>query len=318
VRVRGAALALAVGCGASPAPDRPHLDVGDGARVRFLALGDGGTGGADQARVAAVAAAVCAAKADADGPGCDFALLLGDLIYPSGATGPDDPAWQTHVEGPLAPIGIPVYAVLGNHDYGPTGMSTAVADAAVAYAVTSERLRLPARAYSFTAGPALFTALDTQAAFLSPLIGEGGQAAWAAALPDAHPRPWRVAFGHHPLRSDGRHGDAGAYEGLPWLPLGDGEAVRALGDDALCGRYDLYLSGHDHNLQWLEPECGLHLIVSGAAGKTTPLQRARPRRFAADHTPGFFWLELTAERMRAEAHGAGGELLYAGEAARVR
>ena len=26
---------------------------------------------------------------------------------------------------------------------------------------------------------------------------------------------WKLAFGHHPYRSNGKHGNAGAYEGLP-------------------------------------------------------------------------------------------------------
>ena len=73
--------------------------------------------------------------------------------------------------------------------------------------------------------------------------------------------PWTIAFGHHPYRSNGKHGDAGAYElGVAWdgiefagLDLGTifGDKFRQWVDDYICNRVDFYLSGHDHNRQWL-------------------------------------------------------------------
>ena len=46
--------------------------------VRFVVLGDGGEGNDTQYAVAAAMDTVCDAKTDDDGPGCEFALYLGD------------------------------------------------------------------------------------------------------------------------------------------------------------------------------------------------------------------------------------------------
>jgi tartrate-resistant acid phosphatase type 5 len=82
------------------------------AAVRFVALGDAGTGSADQHENAKAIARVCAAK------GCDLALYLGDNFYNNGLTGPYDVQLVSKFEKPYAELDIPFYAILGNHDYG--------------------------------------------------------------------------------------------------------------------------------------------------------------------------------------------------------
>ncbi len=45
-------------------------------------------------------------------------------------------------------------------------------------------------------------------------------------------------------------------------------------DDLVCGNVDVYLSGHDHNHQWMnEPEAcgGTELIVTGASSEVKDL-----------------------------------------------
>ena len=47
---------------------------------------------------------------------------------------------------------------------------------------------------------------------------------------------------------------------------------------SICGKVDLYLSGHDHSQQWLNESCkGTELAVSGAGAKTTELAGNEPR-----------------------------------------
>ncbi len=74
---------------------------------------------------------------------------------------------------------------------------------------------------------------------------------------------WKIVYGHHPIRSHGRYGDSEELA-LKLLPI-------------LRGRADLYLAGHEHDLQILEPEDGLHFVISGAGGKSVrkgkPLSR---------------------------------------------
>ena len=85
--------------------------------VRFIAMGDGGEGNADQYAVAATVKSVCDAKDDEHGPGCDFVLYLGDNFYDD-VEGVDDEQFQTKFELPYADLDLPFWVVLGNHDYG--------------------------------------------------------------------------------------------------------------------------------------------------------------------------------------------------------
>ncbi len=279
--------------------------------VRFVALGDGGVGNDTQRRVADAITRVCAAKADAAGAGCDLVLYLGDNVYPEGVTSPDDPQLDEKFEQPYAALDLPFWVVLGNHDYGARSWDRDRAAAQVAYSDRSDRWHMPDRYYTFAAGPARFVGLDTNAVMFEPVWGDDGQGAWLDAVLGGATEPWRVAFGHHPLRSNGRHGDAGRYEGHDWLPIASGASVAAFFDDHLCGRVDLYLSGHDHNRQWLEPACGIELVVSGAAAKTTALVgRGAPTRFEEDTRAGFAWIELRGDALTGEFYDQDGRLDY--------
>src|SRR5690349_21656897 len=79
--------------------------------VRLLALGDAGKGNEGQRRVAVGAARACAAR------GCDLAVLLGDNLYPRGMESSDDPRISERTVEMYADLGVPLYLVLGNHDY---------------------------------------------------------------------------------------------------------------------------------------------------------------------------------------------------------
>ena len=105
---------------------------------------------------------------------------------------------------------------------------------------------------------------------------------------------WKIAYGHHPYISNGRHGNAGNFEGLPGISIVNGAVLKGVIEDSLCGQVDLYLNGHDHNRQWLEPVCGTQFIVSGAAAKTTDFEHRDDNDTAweDDVKPGFLWVEV--------------------------
>ncbi len=285
-------LLLAAGCG-GPAPltlvDDVVIEAADADVVRFVAVGDTGKGNATQRRVAAAIARTCASR------GCDFVILLGDLLYPRGMEDPNDPRAEERVLAPYAQVGAPVYAVLGNHDYA-HGRDTRRAQWLLDFAREAPGVALPGHAWAARVGPVALIGLDTAAAFQ---FGPGEQRAWLDRTLDAHDRPgtWVVVAGHHPLRSDGPHGNAGAYEGWPGVPWMSGTGLgRWLGE--LCGRADLYLAGHDHSRQLLR-HCGMDLVVSGAGSSATAIvDRGNAPRFAKA-TPGFAWLELTPRGGRA-------------------
>lgn len=286
--------------------------------LRFIVLGDGGEGNDAQYEVADVALTVCTAHTDTH-PGCEFALYLGDNFYDDGVTSVKDEQFQTKFELPYADLPFPFYIALGNHDYGELSLLGWKADAEVEYSAYSDKWTLPARYHTFVAGPVQFIALDTNQIMLEGLWGDSGQADWIEDIYATSGMPWRVAFGHHPYRSNGAHGNAGEYEGYDWLPIADGQAVEDFMDDHLCGQVDVYFAGHDHNRQWLEPQCGMELIVSGAAAKTTDLEdRGNSTRFEDDTTEGLMWVEIRGDTFYAEFWRRDGTMDFSGSFVRSR
>jgi len=301
-------LGLLMGCTHGPA----LLDGGQqapapatGPVVRFLALGDAGEGNAPQERVGQAMIAWCAAHTDERGPGCDFVAYLGDNFYPKGVSGPDDPQWRTKWAAPFAGLDLPFYAVLGNHDYGDPPVDRRRARAQLQGPADLPGWVMPGPWYAFDGGPARFVALDTQAVMMGWSHDEQG--AFARQQLDAAGERWRVVLAHHPFKSNGQHGNAGDYEGQTWLPFASGKRIQRLYEDDLCGRSDLVLTGHEHNRQWLEPVCGMQIVIAGAGSKVTPrVDRGDPSEFEDDGRRGFLWVELTPEHLRAafvDEHG---------------
>jgi hypothetical protein len=270
--------------------------------VRFVATGDVGKGNDTQRQVAEAMATVCAQR------GCDLGLLLGDNLYDRGMTRGDDPRMDSVVGDIYRPIGVPFYLVHGNHDYA-HGRNHQHASWARDWAARTDGFEHPAPWYRFEAGPAAFYGLDTTLAFW---YSATPQQAWLNEQLPNERKQWIVAFGHHTFRSNGDHGNAGAYEGWPHVPWMSGAGLASLFDDALCGQVDLYLAGHDHSLQWLE-HCGTQLLVSGAgAAPRPPVDRGNEAIFASGKA-GFFWVEL-GDQMTVVGFDATGEVLVEAKA----
>lgn len=282
--------------------------------LRFIALGDGGEGNATQFKVADVAKTLCESKG-----GCAFALYLGDNIYNSGASGTDDLQFQTKFEQPYALLPFRFYVVLGNHDYGGNGAGFEIwkAEAQVGYTDHSTKWTMPSQYYSFKtpadAGPengpaATFFGLDTNAIMYS---GDSEQKTWLDGQVAGAAGGWKIAYGHHPYVSNGAHGNAGEYEGIPGIPIVSGGNVKKFFDASICGKIDVYLSGHDHNRQWLQPKCGVEFIVSGTAAKETALKpKGTPTFFEQDKTAGLLLVELTATTFKGTFYDEDGALEY--------
>jgi hypothetical protein len=341
-----AVLALLAGClrapadpagpgTAGPSPGQPQASPPAQA-LRFLAVGDMGTGDAAQLRVAQAMKAVCALR------GCDLVAGLGDLIYPAGPSSPDDPQFDDKFEEPYAGLDLPFWMVLGNHDDSEdpeangTGTDGAgawhsAADHEVAYSQranrTTDRWHLPARHYTSEQGPVHFIALDTNTMLADGASVPPGRAAlaqeqeeWLPGAVAAGDAPWRIALGHHPYVSNGPHGDAGSYDARQAgdddegpAPGPDGARLKALFERDVCGKVDLYLAGHDHDLEWLEPvpSCGAtHFIVSGGGGASLyDLGGTHEAAFQRDSL-GFWWIEVTADTLHAVAYDQDAQPLF--------
>lgn len=279
--------------------------------VRFVAFGDTGEGNEAQYMVAEAIITVCADK------GCDFGMILGDNFYDSGVEGVDDPQWQEKFELPYVDIPFPIYAVLGNHDYGGNGIgvdfNTSKSDYQVEYTQVSDIWTMPDKYYTFKEQHTEFWGLDTNQIMTDPLNGNSDpQKNWLLAGINASTATWKIAFGHHPYISNGDHGNAGAYENLEGIPLPfvTGENVKEFMDDAICGKVDIYICGHDHNIQWLEPTCGTEFIVSGAGSKSEGLPGQNPAYFGMPETEGFAWIELKDNSFTGTFYDSSGNELY--------
>lgn len=289
------------------------------ADVRFLALGDAGNGNEDARKVADAARRLCEARG-----GCDFALLLGDNVYPRGIEDADDPHFDAMLGDNLERIGVPAFAVLGNHDYGAprelpflggVGLDPRRAEAQVERGRRGGRFMMPDRFWRIEQGPVEIVGLDTTPLAwadrpgVARLLGLDEQVVRMRRVMrrwDEEARlPWRIAIGHHPVRSNGPHGDAGRYGG-PLGAIAPGHVLKRFLDERVLGRFDAYLAGHDHSLQDLGDEQGTALFVSGAASSVTSLPGEGPALFGAAEL-GFLLVEADARRLTFFIVGVDGE-----------
>ncbi len=245
---------LAVSVWLSPVALLAQQDIGRvlpaSRAVHVVAFGDYGTGSSHQAAVARSIAQRNSTLA------FDLGITLGDNFYRCGVRSITDPKWKDRWENFYTPLGFPFYAALGNHDYGDPPIICPAhrgsPDAEVAYTSHSTSWRMPARYYSFKAGPVLFIAIDTEG--WSP-----AQLAWIkqtlAASADDPEIKWRIVYGHHPIYTSGVH--------LNERRIG---VLRAQLLPVLkAAHVDAYICGHDHDLERLRSE-GIEFLICGGGG----------------------------------------------------
>jgi len=264
-------------------PAMPDVGLPGSPGLRFVAFGDFGeqpnrnTGPQNN-----VAQAITAYHADQP---FDFGLTLGDNFYPAGLPSPTDPRWTSQWERLYSPMGIRVYAVLGNHDY----KNAKSPRAEMERSRRSATWCLPRQYFTFTAGAVQLFAIDTTP-IDEPGQDPGGtmiaQRQWLDRALGASRARWKIVYGHHPVYSNGEHG--GQSGDIPsirnyLLPL------------LLKHKVDVYLSGHDHDLEALEPEGGVHFFVSGGAGRhLRAFERTGCQRWGTASSYGFTVLETDA------------------------
>lgn len=253
---------------------RPELQVAPGPfslkdaakPIRVLAFGDFGNGSQNQKEVAASMLQYHRQRP------FDFAITLGDNFYDKGMKGVDDPRWKTWWDQLYDPLGIQFYATLGNHDYG----FQESPEAEILYSKKSLSWRMPATQYTFTAGWSQFFAIDSEV--MTPY-----QLEWLKKGLDSSSSPWKVVYGHHPIYSHGQHGNNRKLIR---------ELLPVIKDSA-----DVYLAGHDHDMQHLKPEGHLHFFVSGAGSKARPINPG-PRSLFAKSALGFLVLEADQSSLK--------------------
>jgi acid phosphatase len=225
----------------------------------------------------------------------DGIILVGDNFYPCGVTSTDDPQW-TKITQHFGPTNLPIYAVLGNHDYGdqqqrggPDYWTCGHPDAQAEVAATGKiaKWEMPARNYVLHSKLADFVMIDTQPLALdfpkdyAGSLGAAGEKAWiAGALADMHAH-WHIVIGHHTIFSSGVHGrtnNATQTRVRELLPLFRQDHV------------DLYICGHDHDMELMGelqrgPKSDPLFLVSGAGSGTDEI---RPRRATVKEPPTIY------------------------------
>lgn len=285
----------------------PIVEVGVGPASRLIAVGDFGDG------AATVFAGV--ARVQREHP-ADAVLILGDNFYPCGVASETDARWNS-IRQTFSTLGIPLYPVLGNHDYGEPQFRDGSwrpcqnADPAAQLRAASvvPHWTFPARSYLLRSGVADVAMIDTSPiayGFRAPTLGGDS---WAEAverlrlaigtMQQSGDNRWRIAAGHHTIVSSGFHGRA---------PSSEKSRMQALLPLLRAGGVDLYLCGHDHDLELVSGEP--LFLISGSGSEPRPMIALMLRTlFPADTRKrfGFAVLDLTASTLSVTFYDASGE-----------
>ncbi len=202
-------------------------------------------------------------------------ILLGDNFYESGVESTDDPRFDSDFESlfDAESFKMPFYVCLGNHDV------SGSADAQVQYTSCSSRWKMPSRYYTTRHNSREATidifVLDTNT-MLEDSAEADQQLQWFRDRLSVSDADYKIAVGHHPALTGGQHEVVHRIcRVLP--PVFEEYSV------------DLYLSGHDHDLQLLQSDSGWLQVVSGAGSKLRSTTWIDETIFA-EATPGFCWI----------------------------
>jgi tartrate-resistant acid phosphatase type 5 len=237
-----------------------------------------------------------------------FLVVVGDNFYDNGVTSIDDPHWARSFEAVYtAPsLQVPWYVVLGNHDY------RGNIHAQIEYSSLSSRWKMPSRYFSNTvkindSTEALFVYMDSSPFVQSyytkksmkNVIGVDtlAQLRWADSVLANSNAKYKIVVGHHPVFSYGEHGQTMELI-TQWKPMLEKYGV------------DLYLAGHEHDLQYLYEGGSVHYFVSGAGSETRETNTGKYTKFAKGKTAGFLLLNFTAGKINAAFVSHTGEVLY--------
>ncbi len=291
----------------------------DPAAAELLILGDWGY--EDDAAQTQVAAGLRAyAKQHSVHP--KALIMLGDNWYGELAGGATSPRWQKQFEEmyPAGDFPCPAYAVLGNHDY--QRWPDSKVDAELEYARSGKyggsptRFTLPSRWYRFefpAKNPLItFLALDSNMPhpdktwfgrdFTLTPQQQAEQLAWfEVELKRPRTTPYLAVIAHHPVYSDGPHGDHPVLI-RDWDPL-----FRKYG-------VQLYMAGHDHDLQHLEfaGQPTSHFLSGGGGADLYALKIDEAQRGPyAQKVYGFSHISVTAKLMTLRHMDQAGKTLHA-------
>jgi tartrate-resistant acid phosphatase type 5 len=269
------------------------LSLTAGARsLEIVAVGDTGKANEGQRKVAAAMGNYCR------GISCDYGLLLGDNLYQEGMLDTRDKRMDMVFRDIYGFLNFPFLVTLGNHDYGKLSRNWTRGRFQVEYGMRNAQFILPSFWYIKELEHVVLVSLDTPRMMWSKDLEP--QKALMKRATELAKGKFLIVFGHHPYLSNGKHGNAGKYDGLSFPSFASGRDVKKFFDENVCGKAHLYLSGHDHNLQMIKGHqagCKTQLIVSGAGATTTQLYKRNSTQFESTSL-GFVGLTIEEDGLR--------------------
>ena len=253
--------------------------------LHVVAFGDFGSGRPEQRETAEAIARRHAAQP------FDLGLTMGDNFYRCGVKNVTDPKWKTRWEDLYTPLGIPFYATLGNHDYGHPDIiclfTPGSPSAQVEYTKHSASWRMPSRYYTYVAGAVRFIAIDTEGWTDRQLTWIGEVLRKSAGEPGVR---WRIVYGHHPMFTSGVHINQRRI----------GALRRHLFPVLKAGGVDLFIAGHDHDMERLHMDGVDFLIAGGGGAKIRSIRKATTPSLFSVVSNGFLELRITNDELTAQ------------------
>jgi tartrate-resistant acid phosphatase type 5 len=183
----------------------------------------------------------------------DAIVLVGDNFYPCGITSEKDEAWSK-VTQHFGPAHVPIFPILGNHDYGDPGPNQKPKALCSEFAsnpgaeVKATVWQFPSRSYVLRNAAAEVVMFDSEPlamGWTTPYLGSETSAVISTWLHDRLEESsgkWRIVVGHHTIYSSGMHGRTNGA---------DQTNMRALLPLLSSEHVDLYICGHDHDMELL-------------------------------------------------------------------
>jgi hypothetical protein len=245
--------------------------------VKFLVIGDSGTGDRSQTETAAQMWAAHAVFP------YEFAIMLGDNLY--GSERPQD--FVAKFERPFKPLldaNIPFYASLGNHDdpnqrfYKNFGMGGK-------------------RFYTYQKKDVRFFALDSN-------YMDKDQQRWLEEELSSSKSKWKIAYFHHPIYSSGgRHGSE--------------VDLRTIVEPLFIKyKLNAVFAGHEHFYERLKPQNGIYYFTAGGSAKLRGGDIIANSSLTAkgfDTEQSFMVVEIDGEVMRFQTISRRGKRVDSGE-----